>query len=78
MSRAEEDRKRLIARAYARGEILIDDSGYHRYWPKGFGYVSAHHLRWIADELDRINAPWDAEVQQAMSKVNEKETRDDD
>lgn len=73
MSRAEDDRKRLIDMVHERREIIMDVDGYHYYWPSGNGHLAPHQLRWIADELDRVNAPWDAEVQQAMNRVNERE-----
>ena len=45
-------------------EFVVGDDGYVMYWPSGFagGAFSAHQLREIADELDRRNAPWQADI----------------
>lgn len=45
-------------------EIVTGDDGYKIYWPRpnGGGFDSKT-LREIADELDRLNAAWDADVQ---------------
>lgn len=55
----------LIASADSEGEIVAGDDGLYVYWPKGWngGAFSAWVLRGLADELDRRNAPWDAQVQ---------------
>ena len=43
-------------------DIIPGDDGYYIFWPINGGAFTAHNLREIADELDRLNAPWDAEV----------------
>jgi hypothetical protein len=58
-----------------RGEFATLEDGYVYFWPHmaavrhadgsytgGGGAIAAHELRAIADELDRRNAKWDAEV----------------
>lgn len=48
--------------------ITLDD-GYLYYEPKpDCGALSAWALRVIADELDRRNASWDAQVREALGK----------
>lgn len=44
---------------------MCGDDGYYVYWPTGrsVGALTATHLRWLADELDRINKEWDDIVQ---------------
>ena len=45
-------------------EIVTGEDGYKVYWPEGNrGALDAKTLRAIADELDRLNAEWDADVQ---------------
>ena len=46
-------------------DIITGDDGFAVYWPERWvhGAFSAHDLRAIADELDRRNAPWAAEVE---------------
>ena len=40
------------------------DDGFIAFWPEpNRGFLTAHDLRAIADELDRRNAPWAAEVE---------------
>lgn len=44
-------------------EVITGDDGYKMYWPKpNKGGFDALTLRGIADELDRLNAKWDADV----------------
>ena len=38
------------------------DDGYQYFWIANRGALSASDLRIIADELDRLNADWDAQV----------------
>lgn len=44
-------------------ELFADVDGFVKYWPKQGGFLDAHHLRVIADELDKRNAQWAAEVE---------------
>lgn len=49
--------------AHDRGDFVRDVDGFWYYWPThNTGHYSAHILREIADELDRINKPWDEEI----------------
>ena len=54
----------IIAFAEAAGEFITDVDGFVYYWPKNArgGHLAAHHLRALADELDRRNAPWEAQI----------------
>lgn len=50
-----------IKRVYK--NFVVGDDGYYIYWPTGNGGAyDANCLRIIADELDRLNEPWDAEI----------------
>lgn len=54
----------FIATADSEGEFVTADDGYVVYWPNGCpGAFNAWTLRAFADELDRRNAAWDAQVQ---------------
>ncbi len=61
----EADRIRYMQISEERGDFVTGDDGYVVYWPtnNSHGSLAAHHLRWLADELDRRNAEWDAVVQ---------------
>jgi hypothetical protein len=51
------------------GAVSKDVDGYYVWWPKQTGGCwPAYALRAIADQLDEINAPWDAEVQGHFDK----------
>lgn len=61
--RMEKARIAGIAKHDAAGEFVTDLDGCVYFWPiRGSGHFAAHHLRWIADELDRRNAPMIAEM----------------
>jgi hypothetical protein len=45
------------------GDFVFNDDGYIYYFPKELnGYLSSHQLRFIADELDKRNKPWDDSI----------------
>ena len=46
--------------------FLEDADGYLKFFPDGHGMYEAHHLRIIADELDKRNAEWDEKVSKAI------------
>ncbi len=52
-------------------EFVTDVDGYVYWWPRDFpyGHFAAHHLRAIADELDKRNAQWDAQVKRDMEDL---------
>lgn len=57
----EQELARVFTLMDQRREFVTDVDGYVYYWPDGskHGHLAAHHLRAIADELDRRNKPWD-------------------
>ena len=65
---------RIIALADVRGEFKSLDDGFVYYWPSECGAIAAHELRLLADELDRRNARWVAEIEEYFNK---QEVRDD-
>jgi hypothetical protein len=46
-----------------RNEFVQDVDGYVYWYPTaGNGHLSAHQLRWLADELDERNRPWNEQI----------------
>lgn len=61
------------------GDAIMCEDGYFNFFPdlSNGGYWPSHLLRFIADKIDEINAPWDKTVndyfndkQQALSAVS--------
>lgn len=54
----------LIATAEQEGELPTGPDGFVVYWPHGCnGAFNAWTLRLFADELDRRNAAWEAQIE---------------
>jgi hypothetical protein len=55
---------RIVELAEKYAEFITNDDGFVVYWPtkERLGYYTAHDLRILADELDRRNAAWEAEL----------------
>jgi hypothetical protein len=66
---------RIVEMAHTAGEFVTGDDGFVVYWPKNQrgGCYSAHDLRALADEIDKRNAAWQAE----LNAYFEKEPRND-
>lgn len=62
---------RIIRISDEREEFVTFDCGYVYFWPEGHrhGAYSPWMLRALADELDRRNAPWDAQIQSALGNT---------
>ena len=60
----------VIDMARERGEFIRDVDGF-TYWQlsPNSGHLSAWMLRALADELDRINGPWERFVSKGLSKT---------
>lgn len=60
-----DDVARIITMSEAREEFIHLEDGYLYYSPEGgvHGAFSSWMLRALADELDRRNAAWDAQIQ---------------
>ena len=65
---SEKSRQRIIQFCDDRKEFLTDVDGFVYWWPspEPSGHLAAYHLRWIADELDRRNAKWQATIDEYM------------
>jgi type IV secretory pathway VirJ component len=59
----------IIKMLEEQGELVTGDDGFVYYWPSKNGALSAHDLRIIADELDRRNARWEAEITAYFAKT---------
>lgn len=53
----------VIKCADGAGEFVPLEDGFVYYWPSGSGALPAVALRALADELDRRNAAWNAEIE---------------
>lgn len=64
MEDVENYRQRVIRVCDERKEFVTDVDGFVYFWPDGspHGHMDSHHLRWIADELDRRNEKWQKEI----------------
>jgi hypothetical protein len=55
------------------GEFIIKEDGFYDFWPehpsKG-GYWSSYILREIADKLDKLNAPYEKDLDEYFAKNN--------
>ena len=40
----------------------MEVDGFYYFDPNAVGCFTAHQLRWIADELDQMNAPWEKQL----------------
>lgn len=66
MTRAEEDRIKTIKKAHERGDFYQEIDGFWVFGPAGefAGFLASHELRWLADELDRLNKPIQEQLDQ--------------
>jgi hypothetical protein len=51
------------------GRILPGDDGFYVWWPNpdaGVGYIDGPLLKEIAELLERMNAPWQADIDNYM------------
>ena len=55
--------KKIIEFSDERKEFVTDVDGFVYFWPQGTkGHFASHHLRAIADELDRRNEEWNKNI----------------
>lgn len=60
---------RLIEKLDEEEHLQPSDDGYVVYWTQQGGYLTAEHLREIADELDRRNKTWHEQVMQDVGAL---------
>lgn len=58
MSDYDEYKKLCIEQHHKDGDFVLLDTGFYTFWPNSqtMGAMASHHLRWVADELDKLNA----------------------
>lgn len=59
---AEQQRLDFLAKVRESKDIYMEVDGFYYFDPNAVGYFTAHQLRWIADELDQMNAPWEKKL----------------
>lgn len=66
----ESDQERIIRLACEKEEFVTEVDGFVYYWPsrEWGGAYSSHVLRILADELDRRNEAWSAEIDEYFSQ----------
>ena len=73
-SQSDHHRATVIRLAKERGEFFTDVDGFLYWWPstkpEHSGHLSAFQLRILADELDRANGPWDAQITEYFDSEN--------
>jgi len=64
----EDYRQRVINMTHARNEFIVGDDGFVVFWPSrpDMGALTPSDLRILADELDRMNADWQAMLDRYM------------
>ena len=79
METTEEYRQRIIKTSDERGEFVTDVDGFVYWWPDGSpnGHLAPHHLRWLADELDRRNKKWQKNIDDYFSANAPEHTPDE-
>ena len=60
--------KIVIDMADVRKEFVTDVDGFVYWWPDGYqyGHLTSHHLRALADELDRRNKEWSEHIEKTF------------
>lgn len=57
---AEEDKAQFLSDVYRYDDITTGGGTFYAYYSGDTkGYLTAQQLRWLADEVDRLNAPLD-------------------
>jgi len=70
MTTNEKEKKRIIDLIEKRDEFVTDVDGFVYWWPgENRGHLAAHHLRWIAEELDERNKGIQKEVEEFFNRA---------
>jgi malonyl CoA-acyl carrier protein transacylase len=59
---------RIIELADNNEEFITDVDGFVKWWPKTQGCLTEHELRALADEMERRNAVWTAQINAYFDK----------
>jgi hypothetical protein len=73
MATREEQDRLIVDSAKSRNEIAMGCDGSFYWWPNvattGEGYFGMWHLRAIADELERLNKPWNEIIERELGSL---------
>lgn len=59
----EDERNHVVNTAESRREFDMLEDGFYYWFPTpNMGGMQSHHLRWLADELDRRNSAWQKQI----------------
>ncbi len=60
---------KVVEMAYDSGDLCIAEDGFLVFWPLAFhGSFTAQNLRDLADEMDRRNSAWSAQIDEYFSE----------
>lgn len=75
MTEKEKFKERVLEVIRTRGDIISSEDGFKVYWPLNpVGFLSAEALRIIADELDRLNEPWQKQINEYFDSLRPEES----
>lgn len=60
IDRIEAQKRNIVEKCIS--DMVVFDDGFWHYWIENKGALSSFALRTIADELDRINKPWQDQI----------------
>lgn len=65
------ERERIFSLMDRAGDFVVGDDGFVVFWPQGAlqGAMNPWMLRMIADEIDRRNEAWQAQVDEVAAKM---------
>lgn len=65
----------IFQMALDRNEIMTDMDGFYKYWPitNRVGCLTAENLRAIADGLDKMNEPWQKQLDEYFDQLDKLE-----
>ena len=66
------EEQRIIKISEERKEFVTDVDGFVYWWPEGSpnGHLASHHLRCLADELDRRNEKYQKQINDFFEAQN--------
>ena len=75
MTEKEKYKERVLSKIRKRKDICSAEDGFMVYCPTAFiGFHTAESLRIIADELDRLNEPWQKQINEYFDNLAPEES----
>lgn len=72
MKTNEEYKQKFIQLVEDKNDFITDVDGFVYWLPSKSGeYFASHHLRWLADELDRRNEKWQKQINDYFANVEQ-------